>query len=395
MKNKKGSEGFWAVWMNKLTGKVDSIKERLAKMKEEKRMSFETANVPKKESSGKSVLEISPSSAAKATAYVILLLALCYFLYDIRGTLLIFFLSFLLAAALDPLIDWMQARHIPRSISVLLFYVVIFVLIGIFVTNVVSLVASQIVGISKSVGDFVTNITRDNSPVPWAKELKPYLNQIYAAVDIKAAASQVQGALMIVSDKLLTISFGLFNLIIVLLLTFFMTVEEKPIENFLLSLFPSKYGQYISTRMEAIKEHIGQWLRGQLMVSIAAGFVSYIGLVMMGIDYALTLSILAGICMVVPMMGRVFAWALTFPIVFNQSPMLSLYMSIYYLLIQQVENNVLQPMIMNKAVGLSPIIIIFSMMIGYQYLNILGLILAIPLATIVAIFVQDYTARVK
>ncbi|HRY90849.1 MAG TPA: AI-2E family transporter [Candidatus Gracilibacteria bacterium] len=395
MKNKKGSEGFLAVWMNKLTGKIDSIKQHLEKMKEEKRMSFETANVPKKELSGKSVLEISPSSAAKATAYVILLLALCYFLYDIRGTLLIFFLSFLLAAALDPLIDWMQARHIPRSISVLLFYVVIFVLIGIFVTNVVSLVASQIVGISKSVGDFVTNITRDNSPVPWAKELKPYLNQIYAAVDIKAAASQVQGALMIVSDKLLTISFGLFNLIIVLLLTFFMTVEEKTIENFLLSLFPSKYGQYISTRMEAIKEHIGQWLRGQLMVSIAAGFVSYIGLVMMGIDYALTLSILAGICMVVPMMGRVFAWALTFPIVFNQSPMLSLYMSIYYLLIQQVENNVLQPMIMNKAVGLSPIIIIFSMMIGYQYLNILGLILAIPLATIVAIFVQDYTARVK
>lgn len=373
---------------------LEKIKDNIRKIKDNKKISYLESSIPKKDSAARMSVDISPASAAKATAFVILMVALFYFLYDIRGILLIFFMSFLLAAALDPLIDWMQKKNIPRAIGVMLVYVVILVLIGIFVTNVVSLVASQIVGIAQSVGNFVTNLSRDNT-WPFAKELKPYLNQFNQTIDLQSAASQVQSALTIVSDKLLSFSFGLFNVIIVLLLTFFMTVEEKPIESFFLSLFPSRYAQYISTRLEAVKEHIGQWLRGQFVVSVFAGIISYIGLVIMGIDYSLTLSIIAGICMVVPMMGRVFAWVLTFPIVFNQSPMLSLYMSIYYLIIQQIENNVLIPYIMNKAVGLSPIIIIFSMMLGYQYLNVLGLVLAIPIATVVAIFVQDYTARVK
>ena len=377
-----------------VSGRFSAFRDKLTKMKEKKRLEYQKGIVPKKEATNKVTVDISPSSAAKATAFVILMCVMFYFMYDIRGILIIFFIAFLLAAALDPLIDWLQKRGISRSAGVLLVYAVMFILIGMFVTNVVSLVSSQIVGIANSVGNFVANLTKDNS-WPYAKELKPYLTQFYQTVDLQSAASQVQSTLTIVSDKLLSISFGLFNLIIVLLLTFFMTVEEKPIETFFLSLFPSRYAQYISTRMLAVKEHIGQWLRGQLIMSLIAGFVSYIGLLIMGIDYALTLSIIAGICMVVPMMGRVFAWVLTFPIVFNQSPMLSLYMSIYYLVIQQIENNVLVPYIMNKAVGLSPIIIILAMMLGNQYMNVLGLVLAIPIATVVAIFVQDYTARVK
>ncbi len=393
MKIKK-SDGLILGLGKNIKEKIASLKDNLKKIKERKLAANLDAALPKKDNAARMALDISPSSAARATAYVILILVLFYFLYDIRGILIIFFVSFLLAAALDPLVDWMQKKGVPRSLGMLLIYVVFFVLIGMFVTNVVSLVASQIMGIAQSVGNFVTKLTSDNS-LPFARELKPYLNQLYQAFDLQSAASQIQSALTVVSDKLLSLSFGLFNLIIVLLLTFFMTVEEKPIETFFLSLFPSKYAEYISTRLEAVKDHIGQWLRGQLIVSIFAGFVSYIGLLIMGIDYSLTLAIIAGICMVVPMMGRVFAWMLTFPIVFNQSPMLSLYMSVYYLIIQQFENNLIIPYIMTKAVGLSPIIIIFSMMLGYQYLNVLGLVLAIPIATIGAIFVHDYTARVK
>lgn len=115
----------------------------------------------------------------------------------------------------------------------------------------------------------------------------------------------------------------------------------------------------------------------------------------MGINYALTLSLIAGIFMVIPVIGPVFAWVITFPIVFNQSPILSLWMSIYYFIIQQLEGNIIVPYIMNKAVGLSPVIIIFAMMVGWQYLGILGLILAIPIATTVAIFIHDYSVRPK
>jgi predicted PurR-regulated permease PerM len=125
------------------------------------------------------------------------------------------------------------------------------------------------------------------------------------------------------------------------------------------------------------------------------GVITYIGLAVMGVNYALTLSVIAGISMVVPVIGRVFAWILAFPIVFNQSPILSLWMSIFYLVMQQVEVNVLVPYIMNRAVGLNPLIIMIAMLIGGQFLGVLGLILSIPIATTVAIFIKDYTSREK
>ena len=92
---------------------------------------------------------------------------------------------------------------------------------------------------------------------------------------------------------------------------------------------------------------------------------------------------------------RFFALLFTLPVVINQAPLLALWVSIYYLILQQVEINVLVPYIMNKAVGLSPIIIIFVMLVGSQYLGILGLVISIPIATSVAIFVKDYMEKAK
>ena len=136
-------------------------------------------------------------------------------------------------------------------------------------------------------------------------------------------------------------------------------------------------------------------MRGQLLLSLIATILSYVGLLILGVNYALTFSIIAGIMMLIPVVGRVFAWILTAPIVLNQSPLLALWVSIYYFILLQIESNIIVPYIMNKAVGLSPIIIMFAMLVGYQYLNILGLIISIPIATTAAIFIQDYTQKVK
>lgn len=333
---------------------------------------------------------------AKITVVILLLLALFTFLQEISDILLIFFISFLLAAAVDPLVDRLQRSGLPRSLSMILIYIVLFLLLGLFVGNVVTLVAEQVAGIATNVGIWVSSLQTDGHiTIPSAQYLQPYIDQFFETVDVQTAAAQVQSALNTVKDWLINISIGLFNLIIVLTLTFFMTVEEKSIDNFFLSMFPSRHAKYISLKSEAVKDQIGLWLRGQLFVSIVAGLMSYIGLVIMGVNYALTLSLIAGICMVVPVVGRFIAWMIAFPIVFNQSPALSLWMSIYYLAIQQVENNILVPKIMNKAVGLSPIIIIFAMMVGYKYLYIIGLIFSIPVATSMALFLKDYQQKEK
>ncbi len=380
--------------LKKLRKTYDQFRTSLqTKEKNQQKEKISLQTKPKKEHL---VIEISAPSVAKSTVAVLAILLLCFFLYAINGVLLIFFISFLFAAALDPVIDVMQKNRIPRALSVVLIYIALIFLSGIFVTNVFTLVSEQIIEIGGNIGNLVNNLSPEAfAKLPFSSQLKPLIDQLYQAVNVQSAVSQIQNALNIISTQLVSISFGLMNVLLILILTFFMTVEEKAIEEFFLSLFPSKHAKYISTRLEAVKDQIGHWLRGQLLVSVAAGFLSYIGLAIMGAEYALTLSLIAGLCMVVPVIGRGFAWVITFPIVFNQSPVLALWMSIYYFIIQQVENNVLVPYIMNKAVGLSPIIIIFAMMVGGQFLGILGLILSIPIATTISIFVHDYTTKQK
>ena len=344
----------------------------------------------------KLVVEVSAATIAKATAVVLLLLLSLYFLYQISGILVLLFVSFLFAAALDPIVDFLQRRKIPRGLGVLFIYILIFYVLAVSLSSLVPLIAKQVIDIGKSVADFVQNLT-SNSPQasPLAKQFKPIFDEIYQAIDLKTAAEQIQSALQVLATQLLNISFGLMNLVLVLVLTFFMTVEERALDDFFLSLFHSRYGKYISTRMEAVKEKIGHWLRGQLLLSLVAGVLTYLGLLVLNVDYALTLSVIAGILMVIPVMGRVFAWLFTLPVVFNQAPLLGLWVSIYYFVLFQIENNFLVPYIMNKAVGLSPIIIIFAMLVGSQYLGILGLVISIPIATSVAIFVKDYMEKAK
>lgn len=377
----------------------DNFRGTLRDMRESKASSFDKAEVPhltKDEKVQHMTVDVTPLSVARGAAVVMLTLLLFYFLYDISWILLIFFISFLFAAALDPLVDLMEERKVPRPLSMLLIYVVLFFFIGFFVTSVATLVAEQVIDIAQSVGEFVSNGGVANmTGIPFGEELQPYLEQFTETVDFQSAASQLQNAFLLVSNQLVSISIGLFNLLIVLVLTFFMVVEERSIDEFFLSLFPSRYGQYVSTRIAAVKDQVGLWLRGQLMVSLIAGLASYIGLVIMGVDYALTLSLIAGLAMVIPVVGRFFAWIVTFPIVFNQSPALALWMSIYYLVIQQFENNLIVPYVMNKAVGLNPIIIIFALMVGGHYLGILGFVLAIPIGTTLAIFFRDFTMKDK
>lgn len=376
--------------------RVDEFNQRMKNLKSQKEKKYAEALVPRVKQSSNTIVELAPLSVVKSAALVLFMFFLVYFTFQIASILLIFFVSFLLAAAMDPLVDRLQKIGLPRALSVILIYLVSFAIAGLFITNVVALIAQQVVAIAGNVGTFVNNLAHGQSPqYPFAEQLNPYLQQFFQTVDIRTAVSQFQNALQILSTQLLSISFGLFNVLLVLILTFFMTVEEKAMEDFFLSLFPSKYAVYISTRMELVRDQIGNWLRGQLLVSLIAGVLTYIGFVLMGINYALTLSIIAGIGLLVPVVGGVFAWVITFPIVFNQSPVLSLWMSLYYFILNQFEANIIVPYVMNKVVGLSPIIIIFAMLVGGQFLGILGLVLSIPIATTVTIFVRDYTAKIK
>jgi len=133
----------------------------------------------------------------------------------------------------------------------------------------------------------------------------------------------------------------------------------------------------------------GAWVRGQIVLMFLVGFTTYIGLTILGVEFALPLAVIAGLLELIPTIGPIVSAIPAAIIAFTQGPLLGLGVIALYILIQQLENNILVPKVMEKAVGLSPLITIFSLLVGAALFGILGAVLAVPFAAITYLIVED------
>ena len=141
--------------------------------------------------------------------------------------------------------------------------------------------------------------------------------------------------------------------------------------------------------MGRMQEKLGAWLRGQIILMIVVGVLTYIGLLILGVKYALVLAIFAGIAEIVPYAGPIIAAVPAIGIGLTMSPFKGMIVALLYFGIQQIENAVLTPKIMQKSVGLNPVVSLFALMVGFKFAGLVGALLAIPVATIVAVFLRD------
>ncbi|MBU1992429.1 MAG: AI-2E family transporter [Patescibacteria group bacterium] len=383
-----------------MKGHVDRIKKS---SKSAKKKHYYPASVEKRDGVD---LHLSPVSAAKATLAVFGIIALGYFLIEIRSILLVFFISFLFSAALGPAVNFFERKKIPRGLGVIIVYLIILVLLGIIVSTLIPLAASQISDLASRAGDIVRALTSADGSSFLSQKLTPYLNEFYEGIDVDEIAAQLQSALQVLAKQLLTlggnvwgaikvISNGLFNTLLVLVITFIMTVNKRSINEFIPSLFPSKHAPYISTKLAAVQEKIGYWVRGQLMLSTIVGLIVFVGLTVIGFEYATTIALIAFFTELIPVFGPLIALMVAIPIAINQSFWMLLWVGIFFLILNWVESNVVVPLVMRSAVDISPLVILFAMLVGAQYLGIVGLILAVPVAAVLSIFVRDYLSRPK
>jgi len=132
-----------------------------------------------------------------------------------------------------------------------------------------------------------------------------------------------------------------------------------------------------------IEKRLGLWLLGQLFLMSIIGVTTYIGLLLLGVRYALPLGIIAGILEAIPNVGPTIAAVPTFFVAFSQYPLLGLFTVLMAIGIQQFENHIVVPMVMKKVVGLHPIITLIVLVVGGRYAGVLGMLFAIPLALVV------------
>lgn len=313
--------------------------------------------------------------STKTIGKVILAGLLLWLLYTIRDMLLLFFVAVILSSLIDPWATWCQSKRIPRAIAVVLVYIL---LIGI-VAGVVVLLVPTIVNESQALVKSIRGFSTDFDILTKIQE------SLLPSGD--AVGKTIGGIVTTVSS----VFGGIFSLILVFVFAFYLVVEDEAITRWLRSLAPDEYQPFIVQLVNKMKKKLGYWLRGQLVLSVFIGLMVYVSLLALGVDYALVIAVIAALAELVPYVGPVLSAVPAIFLAFAQTggATLPVAVAVTFWLIQVIENNLLVPRVMQKAVGLNPIVSILAILIGAQLAGIVGILIAIPLVTVISVFIEE------
>jgi len=331
-------------------------------------------------------INISTSTILK----VFLILLIIFLVYLLNNIIVILFVSLILASLVTPFVEFMQKKRIPRGASLILIYLIFFAILSFIVYSIIPPIINE-------VNDFIKD-----SPAYFDKILPNTLNN--EEIGAENIFNNIKNGLGIFDSNIKTAAGGVFatvgslfggflSFILILVITFYMVVEDNAMKKVVWSIVPVKHQPYVIQLLSRMQKKVGGWLRGQLILSLIIFIVTYLGLLFLGVKYALVLALIAGLTEFVLYIGPVIAAIPALVIAFFQSPVLALFVLIFYYILNMIETHILVPKIMQKAVGLNPVIVIVVLIVGFKIGGILGGVLAIPIVTAISVFLGDVFER--
>ena len=339
----------------------------------------------------KKVVNVYTEIILKVTAVILTL----WFLYVIRSVVVLFFIAIIVMAAIEPAVDWIQGRknisRMPRSVAVSLVYLFFLLILGTAVSFLIPAIGYQFAQFSQELPEYGEKFLNTFSLIRTYGESQGVI--IDTQKLLSSIGSNLTNSTVGIFSTTVGVFSGVFSFIVIMVMAFYMSVKEDGMHKFLKSITPKGYKQYIVSLADKIKNKIGKWMLGQIFLMIVIFALNWIVLYSLGIPYALILAIVGGLLEIIPYLGPIIATFLAVTIGFLVSPVKGLIVLVFYVLIQQAENNIIVPQIMKRAVGLNPLAVILALLIGAKVAGILGAILAIPAATVIGVFVEDFISR--
>ena len=321
---------------------------------------------------------------------VIFIILFFVFLYILKDVLIIFLFALIIASAISPFANWLDEKGFPRLLGVLLLFLVVLALIVGVLSLIIPYISQDISQLVSTLPQFVAKVStslgrvQDGSP--------QYLDFISEIQNILQGFSDyLQQSSQSILGLIISIFGGVMSAIAILIISFYLSVTKKGIEGFLGSIVPEKYENYAIGLWKRAEYKVGLWLQGQLLIGLIMGLIVYVGLSLMGIKFALILGFLAAIFEIVPIVGPVLAAIPAIFLAFLLSPAMGLWVIVFYVVVQQLENHILVPVVLGKTVGLNPVIVIIALLIGQSLAGIPGMILSVPIATIIVEMMDDFS----
>ncbi|KKS16112.1 MAG: hypothetical protein UU77_C0043G0002 [candidate division WWE3 bacterium GW2011_GWC1_41_7] len=315
--------------------------------------------------------------SVKTIVTTLLILLAAYIVYRLGPVFAILLISTLIMLALEPLVGYFMKFHIwnkpvSRSLAVILTYAIFIVVIAVVITIGLPPVITQVQRLVASLVALIASFSGN----PDSIRLSDFIPQL----------GQISGNVFrTVTSGFVTLT-SIFSIIMISL---YMSLDWINIKERLLSLFKEPLKEEMTNVVEEVETNVGHWVKGQLVLMLVIGVLSFFGLWALGVDYPLALALIAGLLEAVPILGPVISAVLASVIGFSQDPIIGLAVLGFFTILQQLENNILVPKIMQRVSGFSPLVILIALIVGSNFFGVMGAIVAIPITMILVIVVKS------
>ena len=315
---------------------------------------------------------------------VAILFSMFWFLPSVA---MVIFLSLLLTVLLNPVIDKLVKRKVPRGLASA-------VVLGVFIT----LLTYLLIALSQT---FIPNLMNFITDLPsMANDIKNlqifnFFNEFNQELDalLKNFATFSMSALKSSLDIILNLFSKILDLIIILFVTFYLLKDGKEIKLYLASLFPNKDKIRVINLFNQIISALLYYIRGQLLVCMITGLCVFTYFSLMDIPYASVFAVLSAVGEFIPVVGPTIASAAGSMIAATQSLACGIQTLIFYLILTQLNHNIVYPYLIGKSLNLHPVAIMLGILLGGQLLGALGMFLAVPCMVIIKIVIEDVFAH--
>lgn len=302
-----------------------------------------------------------------------------WFVIQIREIIVLVFLSVILLSALLKPVEWLTEHKLPRVLAALIVYILLISVIALVIGIIVPPLITQTT-------DFVSKMPQIIGVV------NEFL--VFNHIPVENLSSVVTSQIQSIAGNFIAISSAIFSsifsILTIFVFTFYLLLEWKKFVRLVASPFSGRQEKKVVSLVAKVEDGLGLWLRGQLTLSIAVGVLTFIGLTILGVPYALPLALLAGIFEIIPIIGPIISAVPAVLVGLTIAPIIGLAVAGMFLIIQQLENNLIVPMVMSKVIGLQPPVVIIALLIGAKLAGVGGAFLTVPILVVAKIAIQEF-----
>lgn len=330
------------------------------------------------------VLDISWGTILKISIAVLVF----YTIYSIRDILVSVIFALVISILFNPVIDFLEKRRIPRVIATLFIYVSVFALLSFVLYWTVPVFVLEIQQFAQLFPQYFGKL----SPPLKGLGLEAFENFETFTLALQdwliKASSTIFGVLI-------SIFGGIFSTVTIFAMAIFFSIEEKEVKKAIKAISPKRSEGYFQDLWQRCQNKTAAWFGTRILSSLFVGLVSYITLNVLNVNYASTLSLFAGVMDIIPVLGPIFAGTIITILAALDSWFKALFVLLAFVLIQQIEGNIITPILTRRLVGLPAILVLIAVLVGGRLAGFLGAILAIPLTSIIYEFLRDFVQERK